>query len=111
MKKIYSYLLMMFSMTAVMAQSFPADGIGYQAMLSESSIISYGTILNNVPVANKDIEVRFELIQSGGVILTDEHTLTTDLNGIFSCIIGTGNMSPAGQRLSDQLSRYKTHLR
>ena len=101
MKKIYSYLLIIFSMTSVMAQNFPADGIGYQAMLSESSKVTYGTILTNVPVANKDIKVRFELIQSGGVMLTDEHTLTTDLNGIFSCIIGTGNVSPSGQRLSD----------
>src|SRR5210317_1912633 len=98
MKKIYSYLLIMLTMTAVMAQNFPADGIGYQAMLSESSKVTYGTTLTNVPVANKDIQVRFELIQSGGIILTDEHNLTTDINGIFSCIIGTGNMSPAGQR-------------
>ena len=101
MKKIYSYLIILFSMTAVMAQNFPADGIGYQAMLSESSKVTYGTTLTNVPVANKDIQVRFELIQNGGVILTDEHMLTTDVNGIFSCIIGTGDVSPAGQRLSD----------
>jgi len=101
MKKIYSYLIILFSMTAVMAQNFPADGIGYQAMLSESSKVTYGTTLTNLPVANKDIQVRFELIQNGGVILTDEHMLTTDVNGIFSCIIGTGDVSPAGQRLSD----------
>ncbi|MEC8692643.1 MAG: hypothetical protein VXX46_02605, partial [Bacteroidota bacterium] len=101
MKKIYSYLLIMFSMTAVMAQNFPADGIGYQAMLSKPSKVTYGTTLINVPVSNKDIVVRFELIRGGGVILTDEHALTTDMNGIFSCIIGTGNVSPAGQRLSD----------
>ncbi len=101
MKKIYSYLIILFSMTAVMAQNFPADGIGYQAMLSESSKVTYGTTLTNVPVANKDIQVRFELIQNGGVILTDEHMLTTDVNGIFSCIIGTGDVSPAGQRISD----------
>jgi len=101
MKKIYSYLIILFSMTAVMAQNFPADGIGYQAMLSESSKVTYGTTLTNLPVANKDIQVRFELIQNGGVILTDEHMLTTDVNGIFSCVIGTGDVSPAGQRLSD----------
>ena len=101
MKNLSIFLCALLWFTALSAQNHPANGISYQAMLSQSEKITYGTKLQNIPVANKDIKARFELSQSGAIVLTDEHRLTTDVNGIFSCVIGTGNTTPFGALLTD----------
>lgn len=101
MKNLSIFLCALLWFTALSAQNHPANGISYQAMLSQSEKITYGTKLQNIPVANKDIKARFELSQSGAIVFTDEHLLTTDVNGIFSCIIGTGNTTPFGALLTD----------
>ena len=100
MKKISLLLMLLISVMRLSAQRFPAEGIGYQAMLSKPDRITYGTKLKNIPISNTDIKVRFELVQSGVTLLTDEHNLRTNVNGIFSCIIGTGKTNPAGLRMS-----------
>jgi hypothetical protein len=100
MKKISLIILLFTAIFRLSAQSFPAEGIGYQAMLSKPDRVTYGTTLKNIPIANTDIKVRFELTQTGVVLLTDEHTLTTNVNGIFACIIGTGKTTPFGIKLS-----------
>jgi len=100
MKKISLLLVLLISVLGLSAQRFPAEGIGYQAMLSKPERVTYGAKLKNIPISNTDIKVRFELLQSGAIVLTDAHNLSTNVNGIFSCIIGTGTTIPAGFRMS-----------
>jgi hypothetical protein len=100
MKKIALILVLLLCVVRAQAQTFPADGIGYQAMLTLTDKVTYGTTLKNVPVSNKNIIVRFELEQTSKTIFTDEHRVKTDINGIFSCIIGTGKVKPAGSKLT-----------
>ncbi len=101
MRKISLLLLLFVFFVRLGAQRFPAEGIGYQAMLSKPDKVTYGTKLKNIPIANTDIKVRFELTQAGLNLFTDEHELTTNVNGIFACIIGTGKVNPIGVRLSE----------
>jgi len=56
MKNLSIYLCALLWFTALSAQNHPANGISYQAMLSKSEKITYGTKLQNIPVANKDIK-------------------------------------------------------
>lgn len=100
MKKTSLLLILLISVLRLSAQRFPAEGIGYQAMLSKPERVTYGAKLKNIPISNTDIKVRFELLQSGSIVLTDEHNLGTNVNGIFACIIGTGKTNPIGLRLS-----------
>ena len=100
MKKHNILLIIIAWSTNLFSQIFPANGIGYQAMLTKSEKVTYGTKLENIPIANKEISARFELVQSGNSIFEDLHVLKTDKNGIFSCIIGTGQTKPIGATLS-----------
>ncbi len=100
MKKHSILLIIIVWSTNLFSQFFPANGIGYQAMLTQAEKVTYGTKLENVPVANQEISARFELLQSGNSVFEDFHRLKTDKNGIFSCIIGTGQITPFGSTLS-----------
>ncbi len=82
--------------TAATAQTAgtPA-GLSYQGMLLNASQEAFGTTIQQVPVANKSIRVRFEFTQgsSNSALYSEEQTLQTDIHGIFSTIIGSGTPS------------------
>jgi len=79
--------------TMTLAQA-PPQGVNYQAVAydTKSSEIP-GTDVSSLPLANQAIKVRFTLIKdqaNGNEIYSEEHTTTTDENGLFNLIIGKG---------------------
>src|SRR5690554_2940935 len=79
--------------TMTLAQA-PPQGVNYQAVAydTKSSEIP-GTDVSSLPIANKAIKVRFTIIKdqaNGNEIYSEEHTTTTDENGLFNLIIGKG---------------------
>jgi hypothetical protein len=65
------------------AQSF--DGFSYQALLRDA---------NNASVANENVSMRISIIpnsQNDASIYTEEHTASTNENGLLSITIGKGN--------------------
>src|SRR5690554_3618035 len=78
--------------TMTLAQA-PPQGVNYQAVAydTKSSEIP-GTDVSSLPLANQAIKVRFTLIKdqaNGNEIYSEEHTTTTDENGLFNLIHGT----------------------
>lgn len=78
------------------------QGLSYQGMLLNASQEAFGTNIQQVPVANKAIRVRFEFTQgtSNTPLYGEEQGLRTDIHGIFSTIIGTGTPT-AGSSLNN----------
>lgn len=78
------------------------QGLSYQGMLLNASQEAFGTTIQQVPVANKAIRVRFEFTQgtSNTPLYGEEQGLRTDIHGIFSTIIGTGTPT-AGSSLNN----------
>src|SRR5690554_5550947 len=79
--------------TMTLAQA-PPQGVNYQAVAydTKSSEIP-GTDVSSLPLANQAIKVRFTLIKdqaNGNEIYSEEHTTTTDENGLFNLIHGKG---------------------
>ncbi|HZH86986.1 MAG TPA: tail fiber domain-containing protein [Brumimicrobium sp.] len=79
--------------TMTLAQA-PPQGVNYQAVAydNKSSEIP-GTDVASLPIANQAIKVRFTIIKdeaTGNEIYSEEHTTTTDENGLFNLIIGKG---------------------
>src|SRR5690554_645693 len=85
--------------TMTLAQA-PPQGVNYQAVAydTKSSEIP-GTDVSSLPIANKAIKVRFTIIKdqaNGNEIYSEEHTTTTDENGLFNLIIGKGFQLSSG---------------
>src|SRR5690554_4828283 len=85
--------------TMTLAQA-PPQGVNYQAVAydTKSSEIP-GTDASSLPIANKAIKVRFTIIKdqaNGNEIYSEEHTTTTDENGLFNLIIGKGFQLSSG---------------
>lgn len=93
MKKIISTLIASCMLLLVIAQA-PPQGINYQAVAIDFSNAEIpGTDAINIPVKNEAIKVRFSIIKdqiTGVTAYQEEHTTTTDQNGLFQLIIGTG---------------------
>ncbi len=93
MKKIISTLIASCMLFLVIAQA-PPQGINYQAVAMDFSNAEIpGTDALNIPVKNEAIKVRFSIIKdqiNGVTAYQEEHTTTTDQNGLFQLIIGTG---------------------
>ncbi len=93
MKKIISTLIASCLLFLVIGQA-PPQGINYQAVAMDFSNAEIpGTDAMNIPVKNEAIKVRFSIIKdqiNGVTAYQEEHTTTTDQNGLFQLIIGTG---------------------
>src|SRR5690554_3173205 len=92
-KLILTGIAAFFFATMTLAQA-PPQGVNYQAVAydTKSSEIP-GTDVSSLPIANQTIKVRFTIIQdqaNGNEIYREEHTTTTDENGLFNLIIGKG---------------------
>jgi hypothetical protein len=72
----------------------PPQGINYQAVAMDySSAEIPGTDVSNQPIKEEAIKVRFSIIKDqidGNVFYQEEHTTSTDENGLFNLIIGKG---------------------
>ncbi len=100
--KVLVVVLSFLSLKLGFSQQWIADGIGYQAMLTEQIRETYGATIKNVPVVMKDIVVKFRITQgssSTNVVFEEDHQLKTNEYGIFSCIIGEG-VNVVGSELS-----------
>src|ERR1035437_2776151 len=97
-KNVGISLLFLFSSQFGFAQ---LKGINYQAVaIDENGVEVVGVDNTGQPINNKTIAVRFSILSGGanGAILYQEtHTTNTDLYGLFSLVIGTGNATNAGQ--------------
>ena len=91
----FSFQLLTFNCSAQLR------GINYQAVaIDENGKEIVGMDMNGLALNNKTIEVRFSILSgsSGGAVLYQEtHTTNTDLYGLFSVIIGDGNVTTLGQ--------------
>ena len=92
-KLILTGIAAFFFATMTLAQA-PPQGVNYQAVAydTKSSEIP-GTDVSSLPIANHSIKVRFTIIKdqaNGNEIYREEHTTTTDENGLFNLIIGKG---------------------
>lgn len=72
----------------------PPQGVNYQAVAMDFSNTELpGTDATSVPVKNEAIKVRFSIIKDqvdGITTYQEEHTTTTDENGLFQLVIGRG---------------------
>ena len=95
MKRFFFFI---FSLVAlqVQAQNIP-NGISYQAIaLDENGNPVPGVDIAGRPIDNANIGVRFTLIensQTGTEVYQESHEATTDLYGLFSLVIGQGNVN------------------
>lgn len=88
-KIILAFLLLIIANT-ISAQT---PGFNYQALILNSSEIEIpGTNVQpgKIPLGLEDIILRFTITNTNGIEYTEEHTLTTDENGMVSVIVGEG---------------------
>src|SRR5690554_7021672 len=100
MKKLILTGIAAFSFATMTLAQAPPQGVNYQAVAydTKSSEIP-GTDVSSLPIANKAIKVRFTIIKdqaNGNEIYSEEHTTTTDENGLFNLIIGKGFQLSSG---------------
>src|ERR1035437_9710874 len=76
-------------------------GINYQAVaIDENGVAIAGVDLNGQPINNAAISVRFSILSgssAGAILYQVTYTTNTDQYGLFSLIIGDGNVTGAGQ--------------
>ena len=104
MKKLYSIftiLFMLFVGHDVLAQQIgDLKGIHFQAVaIDDQGKEIVGIDINGKPLYKKEIGVRFSILSgdSGPVLYQEEHTTLTDQHGLFSLVIGQGELTGAGQ--------------
>jgi hypothetical protein len=110
MKNLYSiYIVLLFALTShlVSGQQIGSGpqignlkGINYQAVaIDENGKEIVGMDINGKPLHNKTIGVRFSILKGsdGPVLYQETHTALTDAYGLFSLVIGTGNVTSDGQ--------------
>ena len=78
-----------------------ADGISYQAVaLDENGREIAGQDMNGNIISGKTIDVRFSVISGtpeGEILYKEAHSINTDQYGLFSLVIGHGDVSPDGK--------------
>ncbi|WP_017730942.1 hypothetical protein [Nafulsella turpanensis] len=104
MKKLYSLFTIMFVLFAgpsVLAQQIgDLKGIHFQAVaIDDQGKEIVGMDIEGKPLYNKTIGVRFSILSgdSGPVLYQETHTTLTDQHGLFSLVIGQGELTGAGQ--------------
>jgi hypothetical protein len=104
MKKLYSICIILFLIgtgQSVLAQQIgDLKGIHFQAVaIDDNGKEIIGMDINGKPVYNKTIGVRFSILkgQSGPVLYQETHSTLTDQHGLFSLVIGQGELSTEGQ--------------
>jgi hypothetical protein len=89
LKKI-STLICFMAFTVSYAQT---PGLNYQALILNSEEIQIpGTNVkeNQLPLGLEEVTFRFTITDENGVEYVEEHTVTTDVNGMVSLIVGEG---------------------
>ena len=92
MKHIHKILLFLFLLTNSIVFGQTA-GFNYQALILNSTEIQIpGTDIseNKVPLGLEDVTLRFSITNEDGIEYIEEHTVTTDENGMVSLIVGQG---------------------
>ena len=104
MKKIntlFNILFFVFASHIMMAQRIGnLEGINYQAVaIDEDGKEIVGIDINGKPLYNKTIGVRFTILKGsdGPVLYQETHTTLTDQYGLFSLVIGLGELTGEGQ--------------
>ena len=104
MKKIkilLNIILFVFLSHFLMAQRIGnLEGINYQAVaIDENGKEIVGIDINGKPLYNKTIGVRFTILKGidGPVLYQETHTTLTDQYGLFSLVIGLGELTGEGQ--------------
>ena len=104
-KKIFFLLIILF--TSISASGQIADGITYQAVaLDDKGKEIAGHDINGLIIHSKQINVRFSLLSGspeGELLYKEVHSTYTDPHGLFSLVIGHGEVSPDGlhEKLTD----------
>lgn len=103
MKKLYSIfviLFLIFTGQSVLAQQIgDLKGIHFQAVaIDDNGKEIIGMDINGKPVYNKTIGVRFSILSgsSGPVLYQETHSTLTDQHGLFSLVIGQGDLGTEG---------------
>ncbi len=106
MKKKFFFLLILLY-TSISASGQIADGITYQAVaLDDKGKEIAGHDINGLIIHSKQISVRFSIISGspeGELLFKEVHSTYTDPHGLFTLVIGHGEVSPDGlhQKLTD----------
>lgn len=107
MRNTLILFLMLFCLATVGTNGQVADGISYQAVaLDENGKEIAGQDINGNVIYGKTINVRFSLISGtpeGEILYREVHSVNTDNYGLFSLVIGHGDVSPDGkcEKLTD----------
>jgi hypothetical protein len=83
-------ILFLLTSTILLGQT---PGFNYQALILNNEEIQIpGTDVseNNIPLGLEDITLRFTITNESGIEYIEEHTITTDENGMVSIIVGEG---------------------
>ncbi|WP_343330081.1 hypothetical protein [Polaribacter staleyi] len=92
MKFLHNILLFLFlTSSSIMLGQTP--GFNYQALILNTEEIQIpGTNVseNNIPLGLEDVTLRFTITNEAGIEYIEEHTITTDENGMVSVIVGEG---------------------
>ena len=104
MKKLYSIFVILFLIFIgqnVLAQQIgDLKGIHFQAVaIDDNGKEIIGMDINGKPVYNKTIAVRFSILKGsdGPVLYQETHSTLTDQHGLFSLVIGQGELATEGQ--------------
>jgi hypothetical protein len=109
MKKLYTVyfalvcIVLFFFLTshlAVAQQIGDLKGIHYQAVaIDENGKEIAGTDINGKPLYNKTVGVRFSIVKGsdGPLLYQETHSALTDAYGLFSLVIGSGQVTPESQ--------------
>ncbi|MCU0363129.1 MAG: DUF1566 domain-containing protein [Bacteroidales bacterium] len=101
MKKIALVIITLFALSSPLLLSQVVDGITYQAVaLDENGKEIAGHDVNGLIIHSKQIDVRFSLISGtpdGELQYMEEHSTYTDPYGMFSLVIGHGEVSSLGK--------------
>ena len=104
MKKIYSICVVLFlallSQQALAQQIGDLKGIHFQAVaIDDTGKEIIGMDINGKPLYNKTIGVRFSILSgsNGSVLYQENHAALTDQHGLFSLVIGQGEVTAESQ--------------
>lgn len=107
MKNIVIFLFIVCGFALTSANGQVADGITYQAVaIDENGREIAGHDINGMIIHSKQIDVRFSILsgsQTGELLYKEVHSTYTDQFGLFTLIIGHGDVSSDGeyQKLTD----------
>ncbi|MEK9529961.1 MAG: hypothetical protein VWZ86_00700, partial [Flavobacteriaceae bacterium] len=100
LRNLFVFACFLSTTTLLFAQQ---AGIPYQAYIIDNDAgYVYGERIKDVPLANTEILLQFEVLNDQKILEYSEHkTLTTDRFGLVSTIIGRGSATPIFNTFSD----------